>query len=180
MRRVLAVVLLACASCRRQQPPPPDETPSAAPTASSPVVTRESTLGLTCTLVAKPAGASRYSVSLVVESKRGQTLDLRYYHPLTFALDAWIDEKPVRLNVPAIDMPVVPRTLHVAPGAPATLSTPVALSFGPGTREQMEGDRFRMWLDHPPARARVRASRAFDGDKSLVCDGWLEVAAGPP
>ena len=130
--------------------------------------------GLRCSLVVAPSEANRHSVSLQVTNARGVPVELRYYHPTSFALQVWIDDQPVKLRVPAWDSPVQPRTVRVAPGATITIVTPVALSFGAGSRESDQGDPHRWWLDHAPARARLEASRAFDSEPTLACTGSFE------
>lgn len=121
------------------------------------------------------AGAdNRYSVTLLLENKTRAAVTLRYFHPLAFALSAWIEGKPVPLRVPAIDMPVQPRTVELGAEQTLTITTPTSLSFGSGSRESDRSEPFRIWLDHAPARARLSGERAFASHPSLVCGGWLE------
>jgi hypothetical protein len=184
-RLLFWIALLAGAACSRQSGPPPGSeqvAPSAPPAASEPGGdgALDGAPDLTCQIVAAPSGANRHAVSLVVAGTPGRSKDLRYYHPPSFQLFAWVDDQPVRVREPPIDHPVEPRTLHVGPTGGATLSTPVALSFGPGSREFDQKDPHRRWIDHAPARVRLRATGAFDSPRSLACTGWLDPAAPAP
>lgn len=178
VRFLAAFVIGAVTSCSRPPAAGDRENSTAAPdhpptTAVAPSATavQGNLQGLSCSLrVAKSAG-NRHAVSLQVSNAGSNPVELRYYHPATFALRAWIDGQPIPPRVPAIDMPVEPRTVRVEPGATIDVTTPVALSFGPGSRELDQSDPFRWWLDHAPARVRLEASRVFESEPLLLCAG---------
>jgi hypothetical protein len=118
-----------------------------------------------------PSSDNRHAVSLAVTNGGKSAISLRYFHPMAFALDASVGAKPVSLRIPADDSPVEPRTVSVEPGKTLTLNTPIALSFGAGSRESDQRDPHRWWLDHPPATLHLTAKRAFDSHPSLTCTG---------
>ncbi len=110
-------------------------------------------------------------MSLVVSNGGKTPISLRYFHPMAFALDATVDSKPVALRIPANDSPVVPKTVSVEPGKPLSLGTPIALSFGAGSRKSDQQDPHRWWLDHAPTTVHLVAKRAFDSHPTLTCIG---------
>jgi hypothetical protein len=117
---------------------------------------------------------NRYRVSLAVTNGSTTPVTLRHFHPISFALQAWVDDKPVPLRIPAIDSPVVPRDIVIEPGATKTVPTPVSLSFGSGSRDADQNDPHRWWLDHAPTRVRLLAQRGFASHEALTCAGhWV-------
>jgi hypothetical protein len=182
VRATLGVTLLALLSlvgCARPPAAGDRESPVAtsAPTVVPPLPAASNDMtvkGVGCSLVVEPSSGNRHAVSLRVSNARSSPLELRTFHPASFALRAWIDDAPVTLRVPAWESPVEPRTVRVEPGATVTIPTPIALSFGTGSRASDQADPHRWWLDHTPARAKLEGSRAFDSEPALVCTGTLE------
>ena len=154
--------------------------PRALPAPSARPVSRAQPPGLSCVLQVAPSSGNRHAVSFAMANGTDAAVSLRYYHPLGFALQAWVDDKLVALRIPATDSPVVPRSVVIEPGASVTLSTPVALSFGPGSRDSDQNDPHRWWLDRAPARVRLLAKRAFDSHNALTCAGdWVGTPGTP-
>ncbi len=175
---LLASILTLALHCKgpdatRSDAPPARSVSSAAP-AQSVAAPGPPSSGLTCVLQVSSSTGNRYGVSLALTNADKTPVRLRYFHPIGFALKAWVDGKPVTLRIPATDSPVMPRELLLKPGATKTISTPMSLSFGPGSRDADQKQPHRLWLDHPPTRVRLLAERAFASHKALTCTGhWV-------
>ncbi|MEZ4220646.1 MAG: hypothetical protein R3B13_06915 [Polyangiaceae bacterium] len=149
----------------------PSPVPSAAEDGARAVALSAAPDGLTCSLQVAPSSDNRHSITVALVNKGSAPLTVRYFHPLAFALRAFIDGTEMNVRTPAFDSPVTPRDLELAPGASSQIVTPIAMSFGTGSREFDEKDPHRLWIPHEPARVRLIAERALASHPGLSCQG---------
>ncbi len=98
-------------------------------------------------------------------------LDLDYFHPLAFALEASASGKPVEVHVPAWHGPVEPRVLRVEPQGSNIITTAISLAFI-ASSDPRSTSPHRWQLIHAPTLVELRALRAF-GNRAIVCIGTL-------
>ncbi len=77
------------------------------------------------------------------------------------------------LAQPAIDMPVQPQTLRMAPGARAAVPVLIRLRFRPQNGPLLSADHFVQTIDHAATRVQIEGSLG-EGSSAIMCTGALD------
>ncbi len=130
-----------------------------------------STTHPSCRLLVTQRNDQRYRLSVEVTNPGLVSVELEYFHPPSFALEARVEGRRIEVRKPRFDHPVVPRVLRVEPQSTRVLETPITVEFASPSAPL--GVSVQQWqLIHPPAVVQLRALRTFTDD-AIVCDGRL-------
>ncbi len=106
-----------------------------------------------CRAWAQPAGDGSLALAIELALDRGPAVALPAFSPfIAFTLQAQADGRPVAVQQPALDLPLHPVQLRVAPGAPLTLHPPIRLRFAgheAADAESAAGDGLVWTIAHP-------------------------------
>lgn len=164
-----ALILLACPTPQASSVSAAEGRPSAAPTPKeTPAMTTH------CKLLVTRTG-ERYSLAFELTNGGESALRWTWMSPLTdFRLQARsAGGDPIELDQPALDIPVQPRVLELAPGATERLVSPIQLRFEPAEGPPGE-DPFLWTVRHGATGVRLSAQLNLRGPALPACDASVE------
>jgi hypothetical protein len=95
---------------------------------------------ISCRAVVANCGDAIYSLHFELCNHGTATIELSTYEPFTaFSVLATSNGKPLTVHQPALDIPVNPMTIDLAPGTAVTLKTPIRLRISESVEPGSDG-----------------------------------------
>jgi hypothetical protein len=138
--------------------------PGCDPRGGPPMQPSEEAKTPTATLELSPTGTD-WSIGFTLHNPTGRAIDATMHEPFMPSAVTVITDDGKRLTLvqPAIDVPVHPVPLHLAPGETRRLDTPFHLRFDPSAPPAGGDDRFLWSIASQRVPVVVSAQLSFDG-----------------
>jgi hypothetical protein len=128
---------------------------------------------VSCRVIAFASGDATYGLRFELRNRGTAPIELSTYEPFTaFSVLAKVDNKPVTVHQPALDIPVNPITIHLPPGVTVTLVTPIRLRISEGADPGMNG--FVWTIEHDKETVSLQVSLRLPAPFASTCPVLIE------